>query len=324
MCVICYKSKSKKLPSKEHIERMWNRNHDGAGIMWRTPNGVSFRKGFMHLSEFLTFVDANRRELEAAEVAMHFRIGTHGGNTPGNCHPFIVDSAADMHLLSADGVKAPVLMHNGILPLAPRRKSISDTAELALRAGRYVDPMDFLTDADELLTGNRVIVFAPNGVTKFLGDAFKKGADGLMYSNLYSEPIDYSGYFGRKYDFGKWSAFSNRSSLTEEYKQPLFILPDKEKREEPVKQEPPAKSEDAPVAWPPKFPAYLDAQTNFEKNIAARAIECVLEWAGLDAQKMSDQDWDSFFVSWEEDITNLYDDELAEELDASEEVGAMA
>lgn len=186
MCVICHKPKDVRFPSEKNIGEMWKANPDGAGIMWREENGtVSFAKGFMKLKEFEKFIADNRDRLEHAECALHFRITTHGGTSKGNCHPFVVDSAADPHLLTGNAKR--ILMHNGVLPLVPRRKDISDSAELALRIGRYVNPSAPMEDMDELFGGSRILLMDEDG-THFYGDAFKKSEDkendGLLYSNL--------------------------------------------------------------------------------------------------------------------------------------------
>lgn len=185
MCVIAYKSKNVKFPSAENIRAMWGANPDGAGIMWRERGGIRWKKGFMKLDDFTGFVEANRRELEGAECALHFRITTHGGTTPGNCHPFAVAADADPHLL--EGKARRVLMHNGILPVVPRRKDISDTAELALRLGAVANPAESMKAFDECLRGNRIILMDEGG-TRFFGDGFRESSDpensGILYSNL--------------------------------------------------------------------------------------------------------------------------------------------
>ena len=186
MCVISYKAAKAALPTEQTIAAMWRTNPDGGGAMWRNPKTgeVGFQKGFMDLADFQKFIDKNRKKWKTWEVALHFRIGTHGGNTPQNTHPFIVDIGADPHTMSGEDVQVPVLMHNGVFHIKPRRVDISDTAELCLRAGKYPSPLTFLADISEQLAGNRVIVFDKTGV-HFYGDEFQDGGDGLLYSNLH-------------------------------------------------------------------------------------------------------------------------------------------
>jgi len=183
MCVIAYKAKDVRFPSKERIKDMWDANPDGAGIMWRDndTNKIKFVKGFMRLNKFNKWVEMNRKWLEDVECALHFRITTHGGTSKGNCHPFVCDCYTDSHIL--EGEADYVMMHNGVLPIKPRKADISDSAELALRVGGYANPMDCFDVFDELLHGNRVICMGKKG-TMMYGDAFVDCChDGIMYSN---------------------------------------------------------------------------------------------------------------------------------------------
>lgn len=198
MCVIAYKAKGVRFPSKERIEDMWETNPDGAGVMWRdnVTNKIKFVKGFMHLKQLNKWIDKNLKWLEEVECALHFRITTHGGTSKGNCHPFVCDCNVDPHLLA--GEADFVMMHNGVLPIKPRTADISDSAELALRIGDYEDPMLCLDLMDELLHGNRVICMGKDG-TMMYGDAFVDCChDGIMYSNdhfLHHFPsYGYTGY----------------------------------------------------------------------------------------------------------------------------------
>ena len=168
MCVICHKPKDVKFPSRKTIEDMWHTNPDGAGLMWRAGNKTEWRKGFMKLDEFLAFLDANEKRLESTEVAMHFRITTQGGTNQKNTHPFPMDKGTDIHALA--GKCKCVMMHNGNLPVKPRKEKYSDTAELAMRCRESGDPMKYLWSIAEFVgKGNRVIAFGPKA-TYLIGD----------------------------------------------------------------------------------------------------------------------------------------------------------
>jgi len=209
MCVIAYKAKEVRFPSNENMKKMWEANPDGAGVMWRDDDGlIHWKKGFMSFKKLKRWVKKNRDWLEKVECALHFRITTHGGTCKGNCHPFPIDASANPHVLS--GESDYVLMHNGILPIDPRSKDISDSAELALRLGEHEKPCESLQEINDRLNGNRIVIFAPNE-TRFYGDKFKKSEnkdnEGILYSNLNWEweplwnKIGYSsyGYSGTNY-----------------------------------------------------------------------------------------------------------------------------
>ena len=52
MCIIAAKPAGVAMPSAEKIENMWNRNSDGAGIMYAVDNKVHIEKGFMTYASF--------------------------------------------------------------------------------------------------------------------------------------------------------------------------------------------------------------------------------------------------------------------------------
>jgi len=221
MCVIAYKAKDVRFPSAERIRECWDANPDGAGIMWRdnNTNKIKFVKGFMSVGKLEKFIRKHKDMLEESECALHFRITTHGGTSQGNCHPFVCDCDADPHLL--EGEADFVMMHNGVLPIGPRRKDISDSAELALRIGRYADPMGVMDVCDEMCKGSRIIVFGPEGTMTY-GDKFRTvGNDGILYSNDHWDGYnDYGWYFQRDNDchnmgFGKAKEVPTYPAMTD-------------------------------------------------------------------------------------------------------------
>ena len=129
MCIIAAKPAGVKMPDDETISRMWYRNHDGAGIMYAKDGKVRIDKGFMKLEDLKAHLEKVRRtvDLDKTAVVMHFRITTHGGTCPENCHPFPITRS--IKLLKSLHQAAPIgIAHNGIIPIQPR-KGISDTME---------------------------------------------------------------------------------------------------------------------------------------------------------------------------------------------------
>ena len=183
MCVICHKPANVRFPDRGVIEDMWDANPDGAGVMWRDGGVTKWKKGFMKKESFFRWFDENRSRLESTECALHFRITTHGGTNEGNCHPFPCFKGGKPHALKGRGKF--VLMHNGILPLSPRSKDLSDTAEYALRAQESGDASRFLKATAEFVgQGSRMVMFAPD-TTWLVGDwKSRTPDDGCKYSNL--------------------------------------------------------------------------------------------------------------------------------------------
>ena len=109
MCIIAVKPIGMEMFPKETIENMFQRNHDGAGIMWAEDGKVHIKKGFMKVESFLEFVDS-RNDWKNIPVVAHFRIGTAGPNDELNCHPYPVRQE---NTVECDCELA--MVHNGIL-----------------------------------------------------------------------------------------------------------------------------------------------------------------------------------------------------------------
>jgi hypothetical protein len=168
------------MPDIRTIIDMWDDNPHGAGIMWRSGSLVKYAKGFMKQDKFLKFLKKNEKELAETEVAMHFRIATHGGINPWNTHPFPMDPGTNTKSMS--GTVRSCMMHNGVLPIVPRNENISDTAELSLRAKAFPSPEKYIESIAEYVSAdNRILVFAPDS-TLFVGDWHEE--NGLSFSNL--------------------------------------------------------------------------------------------------------------------------------------------
>ena len=129
MCIIAAKPAGVKMPARNVIENMWMHNSDGAGIMYTNKGGVRIEKGFMTYDAFAKHLDelSKKIDLDKISVVMHFRITTHGGTKPENCHPFpVTDSIGMLKKLTCDTRLG--VAHNGVIDITPR-KDISDTME---------------------------------------------------------------------------------------------------------------------------------------------------------------------------------------------------
>jgi len=130
MCVIAVKYHGQPLPTEDKVEAMWTNNPDGAGFMFIKDSAVQIRKGFMKLKAFKKALRELEKEVNimSTPVILHFRIGTSGGNIPENTHPFpISDHLPVLQKLTCRTTLA--IAHNGIIPITPSNKNISDTME---------------------------------------------------------------------------------------------------------------------------------------------------------------------------------------------------
>lgn len=315
MCVICHKPKDVRFPDYELIDAMWEENPHGAGAMWYGDDGlVHWKKGFMTLKGFKRWVRKNIDWLEEVECALHFRITTHGGTSRGNCHPFVCDWNADPHL--EQGKAECVLMHNGILPITPRSEDISDSAELALRIGQFVNPNDGLELLDEFIeTGNRIITFSKVG-TAFFGDKFKPMPDakeyekykGLTFSNLnFEDTMSGCGWYGRGRGMGFFCDQDGRVSRFDGKREFRFGTA-QEPLQSFVKPEGLPGEKLQPIAYDKKTQCFYNTLTN-----------AVIPLKNVDPDSLSGEDYDIYQEAMvaklkrEEAEASNYDPELVEE-----------
>ena len=133
MCVIAIKPANAAMIDNQTIENMWYNNDDGAGFMYPAHGGVKIKKGYMTLKSLKKALKALNKEIDttATPIVLHFRIGTSGGNTAANTHPFPVSE--NLAALQKTQLTTPLAVaHNGVIDIRPRKKDISDTMEYIL------------------------------------------------------------------------------------------------------------------------------------------------------------------------------------------------
>ena len=188
MCIIAAKPAGVKMPDKDTIRRMWYANRDGAGIMYAAQGKVTIEKGFMKLTDFEAALErlSTRYELDALPLVMHFRITTHGGTKPSNCHPFpLTRSIKNLQALKA--YSAMGIAHNGIIPIRPRN-GISDTMEyIATQLAPLASALPGFTGnpyALELIENaiqSKMCFLSDKGEITTVGDFINES--GVLYSN---------------------------------------------------------------------------------------------------------------------------------------------
>lgn len=179
MCIAIYKPAEALLPSLETLYNCWDNNPDGFGYAIRKDGKCEIRKGFMKRTDV-----ANEyqylKQYENCDILMHFRIATHGGVNPQNTHPFPITNDAKQ-LGKKSAIVNKCLIHNGVLPIEPRKKSISDTAEFALRIGEAgLTNIETVELFDGFIGTNKIALMNGVGVVT-LGQWIK--SNGVYYSN---------------------------------------------------------------------------------------------------------------------------------------------
>ena len=190
MCIIVIKPAGVNLPAMSTLENCWYNNNDGAGFMYAAGGTVHIQKGYMTLKDFKAALNQLKKDVDVINtpIVMHFRITTHGGTSPGNCHPFPVTEK--LPLLTMTKFKASLAVaHNGIIDIEPSKQGISDTMEYVISqlAPLYQLKKDFYKhEAGKKLVYNAIkskMVFLDGaGRIETVGD-FISDKDGILYSN---------------------------------------------------------------------------------------------------------------------------------------------
>lgn len=117
------------MPSKNILETCFNKNSDGAGLMYVQNGQVIIDKGYMDFKSFYKRLEKLERrlgDLTDRAIVLHFRIGTQGKNDKETTHPFPISK--NVSDLKATYFKTDVgMVHNGIISKFNYDKTISDT-----------------------------------------------------------------------------------------------------------------------------------------------------------------------------------------------------
>lgn len=235
MCIIAHSPVGKPIPSEQYRKNMFDHNDDGAGFAYIKDGVVHWEKGFMN---FVNFEEALERvsstvDLTQCDIVMHFRIGTHGGNTPQNTHPFIVSNDyEDMRKLTGK-TKKTILFHNGIINSVEVPNKVSDTMAWIHERLYYLMAYDRNCINNPLIQdmilkdigSSKLALVSGKGVLR-LG-SFIEGNDGCFYSNsTYSYPVSYptySGYYSGGWGNSPTTVYRTFYKLAPEDKECIFI-----------------------------------------------------------------------------------------------------
>jgi len=170
------------LDTKGMLKDIYTSNSDGIGFMYGTKDGLKVIK---HLpkSEADALACIKRMPADDREIAIHFRMTTHGDTDLTNCHPYDV----------IPGYVA--MMHNGVLHTGNKADvSKSDTWHfikdyLASPVAEHPDLIfndSFLTMVADYIDNNRFVFM--NGEGRMSHVNFDQGIehDGMWFSNTYA------------------------------------------------------------------------------------------------------------------------------------------
>lgn len=204
MCIIASKPAGVEMPSDIYLNNMFNSNPDGAGLMYAWNGKVYIEKGFMNKEDFFKRLRKLSEEYNMTELpmVMHFRITTHGGTKPDNCHPFPISDS--MGMLKKTKCKTDVgVAHNGIISVTPRNKEISDTMEYIAgqlaplkRAVRYFYKSKDLMQMIHHAIDSKMVIMDESGNMYYIGDFWEE--KGVKYSNT---SYKYDAYCFREFPY---------------------------------------------------------------------------------------------------------------------------
>jgi len=181
------------MPDRETLATCFRNNPDGAGFMWMNGPRVHWAKGFMTFDDLMAALDKAPVGKDSL-LAIHFRISTAGGISPGNTHPFPV-SKDEAELVRLTGEADNAVMHNGIL--GQGKGALSDTMVytrnvLANLIGLIGHPNVFDAIANTS-AGSRLLIFTKE-MYYTTGEWVEDKATGLWYSNETYKPAYYHSY----------------------------------------------------------------------------------------------------------------------------------
>lgn len=210
MCVIAYIPKTAKEPKKSDLSAMWNKNPDGAGMMWIEKDGVHYSKGYFDFDEFYRDFLIIKRDYNF-ECAVHFRIATSGGINQAMCHPFPVTDKPQ-YLKKLWGKTNCAIMHNGILPIDTPHKDLNDTCEFIINNiyPYWKKDHKFFFNLPQNkksifevndLANNKLLMFSKDAVEMF---GYWQKNDDYYVSNTYWKPVKNYGNYKSYYYWDEW------------------------------------------------------------------------------------------------------------------------
>lgn len=172
MCIIIAKPAGADPVPKENLERAWDHNKDGGGVVFFRPGDKSayMKKGMMNKDEFLSYLNKLNKK-ENAFIA-HFRIMSRGKVCKTNTHPFCYE-----HITFA---------HNGTLSIQPHGdKTDSETFGDCFFVGKTMNWIKASKDLIEFTIGYSKFAIMDNHTGEiFILNANKgKTENGTWYSN---------------------------------------------------------------------------------------------------------------------------------------------
>lgn len=223
MCVIATSYKGFDVPANPVMKDMYDYNPDGAGFAYALNKRVYVEKGFMTYEDFLKALndlqtklkDRYNKTLKDISIMFHFRIGTHGPNSPQLTHPFPI-SHKKKHFDALDLYTDVVMAHNGVIKSVTPNTDWSDTTQYVkdILYPMYLHDKEFYKSEHlrrlihNTINGSRFVFLDKNGEFTYVGE-WKESDDeklkGIKFSNLNHEDTYILNYYSPTFNYRDYS-----------------------------------------------------------------------------------------------------------------------
>jgi predicted glutamine amidotransferase len=219
MCVIATSAKGFDVPAKPVMKDMYDYNPDGAGFAYALNKRVYIEKGFMNYEDYdkaLTALETKlktryNKTLKDISIMFHFRIGTHGPNSPQLTHPFPI-THKKKHFDALDLHTDVVMAHNGIIKSVVPNTDWSDTTQyvkdvlypLYLHDKAFYQSEHIRSMIDNTINGSRFVFLDKFGEFTYIGDwknSDKEELKGVKFSNLNHEDMYLTKYYSNAFNY---------------------------------------------------------------------------------------------------------------------------
>ena len=204
MCIAILQKAGEQL-SKETFYQCWEKNPDGAGLMFANHGEIRIYKEIDSVDKFYkTYKRVLKSEAKGRDMVIHFRIATHGSIVKENCHPFRINERI-------------AFAHNGIIRNVSTARYIdaSDTRVFAKEVLSQL-PDGFETCqatmrlVEEFIGQSKLLLLDNKGNASIANEHMGQWVDGIWFSNgshVCQKPVS-------KYDFNKWEKNASGTKFT--------------------------------------------------------------------------------------------------------------
>ncbi|MBR4002951.1 MAG: hypothetical protein IKI95_02640 [Clostridia bacterium] len=192
MCIIAIKPKNVAMPTKEILERMFDKNPHGAGVVYTTEkHTIKIVKGLMSKNEFLKVCE----KIPTTAVAiLHARISTSGGVCKELTHPYeLTNDFKKLRRLTTEIANGYAVAHNGVFNEFGTMFEANDTMQfiatyltaledLKKNANGTILDADIKPIINKLVSGSRLVIIDNEGNWQKYGSNWEEH-NGVYYSN---------------------------------------------------------------------------------------------------------------------------------------------